>query len=93
MAATATAAGLALVQSSSNTATLNTEIVQKSTKTLTVQEQLNLPLQGGILMLQQQTDLMDEKIDIIQLNQRMHCNPKYLYVCQTMIPVKNITIA
>lgn len=42
-------------------------------------------------MLQQQIDLMDEKIDIVQLNQRLHCNPKYPFVCQTMIPVKNIT--
>ncbi|KAF7474088.1 Hypothetical predicted protein [Marmota monax] len=44
-------------------------------------------------MLQQQIDLIDEKIDRLQLNVRVPCSPQFLYNFQTPVSIKNVTEA
>ncbi|RWS22221.1 Retroviral envelope protein containing protein-like protein [Leptotrombidium deliense] len=91
-AAAAAAAAVALTTTVQTAATLN-DLSANTAKALSTQSQVNAHLKGGIMLLNQRVDLIQEQVDNLLKMQLLNCQRNLPGICVTPYEFNNISYA
>lgn len=91
-AAGATTAGIAMASTVQTAAKLN-QLSSTVSKALDTQNSLNGTIKGGIMILNQRIDLVQEQVDAVWQLAQLGCEWKYSGLCVTSVPYNNVSRA